>query len=234
MDKAKLDGYKQRLLEEKKQVEERIQHLEENQLNLSMDDTTSELSSYDNHPGDLGSEMFERSKDLALRETAHINRAAIEDALTSIREGTYGSCTRCGKTIPEERLEVIPSSTLCVDCKEETENEVLGDKNVRPVEEDVLEPPFARSFLDHSDNNAYDGEDAWQEVASYGNASDIPNEESETRGSVYDDPGENVGYVEKVENIPTEKNLDGMYYQDFDGEDDETIHSRNKIGFDPH
>ena len=33
-------------------------------LGASMTDATGELSAYDNHPGDSGSEMYERSKDL--------------------------------------------------------------------------------------------------------------------------------------------------------------------------
>jgi len=47
---------------------------------------------------------------------------------------------------------------------------------------------------------------------------------------MYVDADENVGTVELVEQIPYEKNVDGMIYQDFDGEDDETVHSREKKG----
>lgn len=221
MNKNKLDEYKQRLETEKNQINGRIKNLNEDQLHLGMKDTTSELSSYDNHPADLGSEMFERSKDFALRENAVNHLSAIDDALEKIDKGTYGTCSICGTTIDEERLDAIPSTTLCIDCKEEAENEQMGDVNVRPVEEDVLEPPFARTWLDHTDQNAFDGEDAWQAVAQYGNASDIPNEDG-TLGE-YEDPDENIGYVEEVESIPTEKELDGRIYKDFDGEDDESV-----------
>jgi hypothetical protein len=37
-------------------------------------------------------------------------------ALEKIDDGTYGLCDRCGRSIPEERLEARPWSTLCVSC----------------------------------------------------------------------------------------------------------------------
>jgi DnaK suppressor protein len=40
----------------------------------------------------------------------------VERALAKVDEGTYGICDRCGKLIPEERLEARPWSVLCVDC----------------------------------------------------------------------------------------------------------------------
>lgn len=41
------------------------------------------------------------------------------------------NCKRCGTKIPQERLEVIPETRLCVKCSEE----VGGDFDVRIVEE---------------------------------------------------------------------------------------------------
>jgi len=40
----------------------------------------------------------------------------IEAALARIDAGTYGTCTKCGTSIPEERLEVRPFSATCVAC----------------------------------------------------------------------------------------------------------------------
>lgn len=39
----------------------------------------------------------------------------IERALQKIEDGTYGICDRCGKLIPEERLDARPWSILCVE-----------------------------------------------------------------------------------------------------------------------
>ena len=37
-------------------------------------------------------------------------------ALDRINQGTYGRCVKCGKEIPQERLEVLPYALMCVTC----------------------------------------------------------------------------------------------------------------------
>jgi DnaK suppressor protein len=39
----------------------------------------------------------------------------VDRALQKLEDGTYGTCDRCGKLIPEERLEARPWSVLCVE-----------------------------------------------------------------------------------------------------------------------
>jgi DnaK suppressor protein len=39
----------------------------------------------------------------------------VDRALQKLDDGTYGICDRCGKLIPEERLEARPWSVLCVE-----------------------------------------------------------------------------------------------------------------------
>lgn len=43
---------------------------------------------------------------------------AIEDALGRIRRGTYGICTVCERAISKSRLEAVPWTHVCRDCKE--------------------------------------------------------------------------------------------------------------------
>ncbi|NBC95867.1 MAG: TraR/DksA family transcriptional regulator [Deinococcus-Thermus bacterium] len=40
----------------------------------------------------------------------------IDAALARIAEGTYGECLDCGEDIPEKRLELDPTTPLCVSC----------------------------------------------------------------------------------------------------------------------
>ena len=40
----------------------------------------------------------------------------IDRALARIEAGTYGRCTGCGASIPEERLELRPFASRCVTC----------------------------------------------------------------------------------------------------------------------
>lgn len=57
---------------------------------------------------------------------AEVNRdldelRAIEYALARIRAGSYGICRSCGEPIPEERLEAIPETPLCIECQSRAE-----------------------------------------------------------------------------------------------------------------
>ncbi|MHC5796571.1 TraR/DksA family transcriptional regulator [Lacisediminihabitans sp. FW035] len=42
-----------------------------------------------------------------------------ENALARLASGTYGTCTRCSRTIGVARLEARPSAALCIDCARE-------------------------------------------------------------------------------------------------------------------
>lgn len=44
---------------------------------------------------------------------------AIEDALARIRHGTYGLCSGCNRPISKIRLEAVPWTHLCRECKEQ-------------------------------------------------------------------------------------------------------------------
>ncbi|MCA1949215.1 TraR/DksA family transcriptional regulator [Gracilinema caldarium] len=42
---------------------------------------------------------------------------AIDNALSRIQQGKYGLCVKCGKKIPQDRLEAIPYALMCIECK---------------------------------------------------------------------------------------------------------------------
>jgi RNA polymerase-binding protein DksA len=83
------------------------------------DEDDGELSSAagDQHIADHASEMLDREVDDSLEENAEQLVHEIDVALGRIDEGTYGTCARCGREIPEERLAAVPYATLCVECK---------------------------------------------------------------------------------------------------------------------
>ena len=161
---------------------------------------TGELSMVDNHPGDLGSEMFERGKDIAIRELYSLHLVELDEALERMEEGAYGVCQHCGTEIPFERLQVQPSARFCVECKDQQESQEIEAN--RPVEENFLFPGFGRTFMDENDEdqNGYDGEDAWQDVARYGAAhTNEDNPDATEPNHLYYEADERLGYVEDIE-----------------------------------
>lgn len=167
MNKERLQKLQTLLEEEKQQLLAVVERLTgPGGLESPLDESGQELSAYDNHPGDLGSQLYERSKDLGLLQSTRDQIAAIEAAQRAIGEGNYGYCQVCGQPIPEERLLALPSTVLCVQCKRAQEEQ---DKE-RPVEEELLSPPLGRRRTGEVDY-AFDEDDAWEEVARYGTSS---------------------------------------------------------------
>ena len=68
------------------------------------------------HMADDASDVAEQATNLALRRHLEGQLKEIERAIARAERGTYGMCERCGKPIAEERLRVIPSASLCIDC----------------------------------------------------------------------------------------------------------------------
>lgn len=200
LSKQQLTELRLQLLSEKNEVEGFLKQndhlgLEQGHYHESM----GELSSYDNHPADEGTDLYEREKDIALNENYETEIININRALEAMEKGTYGKCEVCGKDIPLERLEALPSTTFCI----EHSPDQFVSRN-RPVEEGVLMPPFGKFDMDEQDENvAFDAEDAWQTVAQWG-TSDTPSDlafSQDDYQDIYGEADENIGYVEDYENF---------------------------------
>jgi YteA family regulatory protein len=164
-------------------------------------ESTGELSSYDNHPGDLGTELYEREKDIALNDLHEKELEDIDAALTSIVKGEYGVCKECGNDIQKERLEVLPTTLYC---KEHSPGQHSSDD--RPVEEGVAGPDYKRRSNDDKDKTFFDSEDTWQSVARYGTSetpSDFTDPDKGDYNDMYEDSDDDDGYVEAYEGFVT-------------------------------
>ncbi|KOP83008.1 hypothetical protein AMS60_11325 [Bacillus sp. FJAT-21945] len=201
LSNQELSQFKERLNHLKQEIQSRFKQNEHFGLKESFwKESMGELSNYDNHPGDAGTELFEREKDIALNEHLEDELKNIDKALIAIQNETYGKCEVCSKDIPSERLDALPTTTFCI---EHSQDQRTSHK--RPVEEEIIGPPFKKFFKDEDgdENVAFDAEDSWQEVAKWGTSespsdmSDPPDDYNE----IYTDSGENVGYVEDFENF---------------------------------
>ena len=201
-----LDQIRGRLQNDLRQWKELRERIHRQGLREEAKDSTRELSLIDNHPGDFGSEMLARSQDLAYSANLDRSIETYEQALRKIDQGTYGICEQCGRPIDPQRLEAKPEAALCLECQQAADAARVRDPNQRPIEEEVLAPPFARTFLDGADQTGFDGEDSWQAVARYG-TSETPSDLLETDAlypNVYEDATEARGAVQAVEEIVDE------------------------------
>jgi DnaK suppressor protein len=82
----------------------------------SLAEETGDLSSGPgDHLGDHATELFMRELDEGLEENAEHLIEEIDAALERIENGTYGTCSACGRPIGEERLAALPYARLCID-----------------------------------------------------------------------------------------------------------------------
>jgi len=158
---------REQLLAEANRLADQLERLNASGLRLGVKDSVQELSLYDNHPADLGTETYEREKDLGLKDNLEIMLRKTTEAVKRIDEGKWGFCERCGRMIESARLEALPATTLCLTCKEE--QEATPKASSRPAEEEVIKPPFNQPD-EKQESLAYDGADTWEDVAAYGSS----------------------------------------------------------------
>ena len=90
-------------------------------LSRSPREQSGDLSGYSIHLADSASDSYDRefSISLASREQRILND--VNAALSKIRNGEYGTCELCARTIDETRLAAMPYARLCLACKERQE-----------------------------------------------------------------------------------------------------------------
>lgn len=198
---------KNKLLTEKETVIKTLKVNQEFIEDSNIKEDIGELTSYDNHPADAGSELFEKEKSYALEKHSLGYLRDIEDSLERIHDSSYGICDFCGKEIGFERLDAQPTAKLCIDCQRDEVMKPHELNEDRPVEEEVLKHPFGRTFTDDDDNVVYDGEDTWQDVQSYGSSSgpqDISTNRLIDYQNAYYGSEERIGLTDKIESIDNE------------------------------
>ncbi len=72
---------------------------------------------FDEESGEGGTVTVDRERNLALSGQATLAVEEIDDALSRIKDKTFGYCERCFQPIPKPRLRALPYARLCVACK---------------------------------------------------------------------------------------------------------------------
>lgn len=203
MEEKLRNHYRRLLLDEKERILNTINKMKNTQEFGAMDEYYTELSFYDNHPADIGTEMFMMEQDKGLVDKLNDTLVEIEYSLEAIDRGDYGKCISCGREIDKERLEVIPYLKLCINCSEE---KIPLEKKMefRPEEEGSISP-FS-NYKNNDDINGFDREDSYQEVERYNRIDRDPSFNTGDQLGVFDE--DNSGAVEDVEEISQD------YYKD--------------------
>jgi DnaK suppressor protein len=111
MDDSQKQQLKQRLTEERQSIERQLATYS---ARVGRDGGSPDLQGF----ADSAHTTAERSEVLSMIDELESARDNIDAALDRMGAGTYGKCERCGREIPFERLEAIPTASLCVNCKQ--------------------------------------------------------------------------------------------------------------------
>lgn len=114
MDKQELEKFKALLETIKKNI------------HADVEQTLTEMSRQPDNipdPNDRATIESDRNFELRLRDREQRLMLKINEALTRMEEGFYGTCGKCGEGISSQRLEARPMAELCIDCKTKQERQ---------------------------------------------------------------------------------------------------------------
>jgi DnaK suppressor protein len=98
-------------------LQERRRQLAEELAELTKPPEAGSNLSFGKRIGEGTTEAVERISSTAAARSIATSLAEVDRALERVDEGTYGLCDDCGQAISSERLEAMPSATLCVTCR---------------------------------------------------------------------------------------------------------------------
>ncbi len=97
-------------------LEERRQQLADELAALTKPPEAGANLAFGKRIGEGTTEAVERISSTAAARSIATALVDVDRALEKLDVGSYGVCDRCGREIPPERLEAIPSAVLCVTC----------------------------------------------------------------------------------------------------------------------
>lgn len=115
-----LEEFRQILLERRKEALEELDYCKK-ELEEGLSQAAGDSSTYSFHMADQGTDAQEQEKTFmfASRQGKFVQN--VDLALERIENGRYGVCVACGCQIAEQRLRIVPTAKLCVNCKQPEE-----------------------------------------------------------------------------------------------------------------
>ncbi|HEY5583811.1 MAG TPA: TraR/DksA C4-type zinc finger protein [Ruminiclostridium sp.] len=206
MDINKMNYLKEKLIKEANKTDKTLGQMRENGEADMSEYSPSELSNYDNHPADLGSELYSVEMNMALKVHEQSKLNNVKHALKKFENGSYCKCENCKKEIAYERLEVIPEAKLCMDCEKHKEASERNTPAPNSQNNEIFDEPFGRKYLNKREDDESEGMDQLNDLMKYG-SSDTPQDLGgyEDLEEYYTNEIDNQGIVEEVDKISNEQ-----------------------------
>jgi DnaK suppressor protein len=125
-----LDRARELLKQERERIQQELEELR------SRGGSDGELSNIDQHPADVGTELFEEERDQSMIDRLKHELELIDRAEERISNGTYGISVESGEPIPDERLDAVPHAERTVEeqARIEAEDRNASRRGATPTE----------------------------------------------------------------------------------------------------
>lgn len=117
--KSTVERFRVRLEDERKHLQTLIEEYERELEEARLTESSSDRSP-DPGNAEAGSMKFEYEKELSIEQNTINLLGKVDHALERVAACQYGLCESCGNSIPLERLDVLPYTTLCVTCAQKS------------------------------------------------------------------------------------------------------------------
>jgi DnaK suppressor protein len=113
MDKKKLESFKKRLETRQQELRRMVSRTQQDGRSAD-EDTAQDIA-------DRAASSY--TKEFLFHQSNNDRQLLqmVENALSRIREGSFGECISCGKEINAKRLEAVPWTRHCIECQEKLE-----------------------------------------------------------------------------------------------------------------
>jgi DnaK suppressor protein len=119
MDKKKLESFKKRLETRQQELRRMVSRTEQDGRTID-EDSAQDIA-------DRAASSY--TKEFLFHQSNNDRQLLqmVENALSRIREGSFGECISCGKEINAKRLEAVPWTRHCIECQEKLEQGLLEE-----------------------------------------------------------------------------------------------------------
>ena len=111
-----LSAFKKLILEKRDKTKKELKTAKER--TEQMRDANQNNAIYSSHVADASGDHVELEQAYYMIARLEKYLGYLAKALEMIADGTFGICMSCNNMIPKARLEEVPHTTKCVDCKE--------------------------------------------------------------------------------------------------------------------